>query len=175
MSTAGFVQFIVKGIFGCVAAVACGLLYGIYLSTYHDRKFWFSTRQVGAGVFSSLLLMCFQYEFFTFFLSLKELERELTFQEGSGLYYYYYKHMLTAPSFERGRSPQFALKFCKTVALISVIFFQVYSIWSSITRRYRVRPSTLCSVCPSTPSSLPASYTESQTARWDFGFRLRSL
>lgn len=72
----GFVQFIVKGIFGCVAAVACGMLYGIYLSTYHDRKFWFSTRQ--------------------------ELERELTFQEGSGLYYYYYKYMLTAPSFEQG-------------------------------------------------------------------------
>lgn len=53
VSTAGFVQFIVKGIFGCVAAVACGLLYGIYLSTYHDRKFWFSTRQVGAGVLCS--------------------------------------------------------------------------------------------------------------------------
>lgn len=50
LSTAGFVQFIVKGIFGCVAAVACGMLYGIYLSTYHDRKFWFSTRQVGASV-----------------------------------------------------------------------------------------------------------------------------
>lgn len=32
----------------------------------------------------------------------QELEREITFQEGSGLYYYYYKHMLTAPSFERG-------------------------------------------------------------------------
>lgn len=38
----------------------------------------------------------------TVFFSLKELERELTFQEGSGLYYYYYKHMLTAPSFEQG-------------------------------------------------------------------------
>uniref|UniRef100_A0A7N6FCS2 Dpy-19 like 4 n=1 Tax=Anabas testudineus TaxID=64144 RepID=A0A7N6FCS2_ANATE len=62
--------------FGCLAAVACGMLYAVYLSTYHDRKFWFSTRQ--------------------------ELEREITFQAGSGLYYYYYKHMLAAPSFERG-------------------------------------------------------------------------
>uniref|UniRef100_A0A8D3DT22 Dpy-19 like 4 n=1 Tax=Scophthalmus maximus TaxID=52904 RepID=A0A8D3DT22_SCOMX len=44
--------------------------------TYHDRTFWFSTRQ--------------------------ELEREITFQAGSGLYYYYFKHMLAAPSFERG-------------------------------------------------------------------------
>lgn len=35
---------------------------------------------------------------------LQELEREITFQEGSGLYYYYYKHMLTAPSFKRGMS-----------------------------------------------------------------------
>lgn len=32
----------------------------------------------------------------------QELERELTFQDGSGLYYYYYKHMLAAQSFERG-------------------------------------------------------------------------
>uniref|UniRef100_H3CF34 Dpy-19 like 4 n=2 Tax=Tetraodon nigroviridis TaxID=99883 RepID=H3CF34_TETNG len=56
---------------GCVAAVACGMLYAVYLSAYHGRKFWFSTKQ--------------------------ELEREITFQDGSGLYYYYYKHMLTAP------------------------------------------------------------------------------
>uniref|UniRef100_A0A3Q3RUX4 Dpy-19 like 4 n=1 Tax=Mastacembelus armatus TaxID=205130 RepID=A0A3Q3RUX4_9TELE len=65
-----------KVFFGCLAAVACGMLYAGYLSTYHDRKFWFSTRQ--------------------------ELEREITFQAGSGLYYYYYKRMLAAPSFERG-------------------------------------------------------------------------
>uniref|UniRef100_A0A671YUD1 Dpy-19 like 4 n=1 Tax=Sparus aurata TaxID=8175 RepID=A0A671YUD1_SPAAU len=74
--SAGFLQCLVRVFFGCLAAVACGMLYAVYLSTYHDRKFWFSTRQ--------------------------ELEREITFQEGSGLYYYYYKHMLTAPSFERG-------------------------------------------------------------------------
>ncbi|XP_020508074.2 probable C-mannosyltransferase DPY19L4 isoform X2 [Labrus bergylta] len=71
-----FLQRLVRVFFGCLAAVACGILYAFFLSTYHDRKFWFSTRQ--------------------------ELEREITFQEGSGLYYYYYKHMLAAPSFERG-------------------------------------------------------------------------
>ncbi|XP_051811018.1 probable C-mannosyltransferase DPY19L4 isoform X1 [Acanthochromis polyacanthus] len=75
-STSAFLQRLVRVFFGCVAAVACGMLYAVYLSTYHDRKFWFSTKQ--------------------------ELEREITFQEGSGLYYYYYKHMLAAPSFERG-------------------------------------------------------------------------
>ncbi|GLD59385.1 probable C-mannosyltransferase DPY19L4 [Lates japonicus] len=75
-STSGFLQRLVRVFFGCLAAVACGMLYAVYLSTYHDRKFWFSTRQ--------------------------ELEREITFQAGSGLYYYYYKHMLAAPSFERG-------------------------------------------------------------------------
>lgn len=32
----------------------------------------------------------------------QDLEREITFQGGSGLYYYYYKHMLDAPSFKRG-------------------------------------------------------------------------
>ncbi|CAB1345699.1 unnamed protein product [Coregonus sp. 'balchen'] len=36
------------------------------------------------------------------FILYQELEREITFQGGSGLYYYYYKHMLTAPSFESG-------------------------------------------------------------------------
>uniref|UniRef100_A0A672H441 Dpy-19 like 4 n=1 Tax=Salarias fasciatus TaxID=181472 RepID=A0A672H441_SALFA len=75
-SSAGFLQRLVRVFFGCLAAVACGMLYAVYLSTYHDRKFWFSTRQ--------------------------ELEREITFQGGSGFYYYYYTHMLTAPSFERG-------------------------------------------------------------------------
>lgn len=71
-----FVQRLVRGVFGCVAAVACGMLYAAYLSAYHDRKFWFSARQ--------------------------ELEREITFQAGSGMYYYYYKKMLAAPSFQRG-------------------------------------------------------------------------
>ncbi|KAG7218703.1 hypothetical protein INR49_019766, partial [Caranx melampygus] len=75
-STAGFLQRLLRVFFGCLAAVACGMLYAVYLSTYHDRKFWFSTRQ--------------------------ELEREITFQAGSGLYYYYYKHMVAAPSFDRG-------------------------------------------------------------------------
>ncbi|KAM9838275.1 putative C-mannosyltransferase DPY19L4 [Aulostomus maculatus] len=75
-SQTSFLQRLVRVFFGCVAAVACGMLYAAYLSTYHDRRFWFSSRQ--------------------------ELEREMTFQGGSGLYYYYYKHMLTAPSFKTG-------------------------------------------------------------------------
>uniref|UniRef100_W5KDI5 Dpy-19 like 4 n=1 Tax=Astyanax mexicanus TaxID=7994 RepID=W5KDI5_ASTMX len=69
-------QRIVKVFIGCLAAVTCGMMYAVYLSTYHERKFWFSSRQ--------------------------EMEREITFQGGSGLYYYYYKHMLFASSFERG-------------------------------------------------------------------------
>ncbi|XP_061903306.1 probable C-mannosyltransferase DPY19L4 isoform X1 [Entelurus aequoreus] len=69
-------QRVLRNIFGCLAAVACGMLYAIYLSAFHERKFWFSTRQ--------------------------ELEREITFQGGSGVYYYYYKHMLAATSFEKG-------------------------------------------------------------------------
>uniref|UniRef100_A0A8C4T2X7 Dpy-19 like 4 n=1 Tax=Erpetoichthys calabaricus TaxID=27687 RepID=A0A8C4T2X7_ERPCA len=67
---------LIKMLFGCLAAVTSGMMYAVYLSTYHERKFWFSSRQ--------------------------ELEREITFQSGSGVYYYYYKHMLKAPSFERG-------------------------------------------------------------------------
>uniref|UniRef100_A0A8C9RL94 Dpy-19 like 4 n=1 Tax=Scleropages formosus TaxID=113540 RepID=A0A8C9RL94_SCLFO len=69
-------QHLVKLFFGCLAAVTCGMMYAVYLSTYHERKFWFSSRQ--------------------------ELEREITFQGGNGLYYYYYKYMLAASSFEKG-------------------------------------------------------------------------
>ncbi|XP_053541729.1 probable C-mannosyltransferase DPY19L4 isoform X3 [Ictalurus punctatus] len=69
-------QRLAKLFIGCLAAVTCGMMYAVYLSTYHERKFWFSSRQ--------------------------ELEREITFQGGSGLYYYYYKHMLFASSFEKG-------------------------------------------------------------------------
>ncbi|XP_053516988.1 probable C-mannosyltransferase DPY19L4 isoform X1 [Artibeus jamaicensis] len=61
---------------GCLAAVTSGMMYALYLSAYHERKFWFSNRQ--------------------------ELEREITFQGDSGIYYSYYKDMLKAPSFERG-------------------------------------------------------------------------
>lgn len=46
-SPAGFLHRLVRVFFGCLAAVSCGMLYAAYLSTYHDRKFWFSTRQVG--------------------------------------------------------------------------------------------------------------------------------
>lgn len=45
-SPAFLLQQVVKLFFGCVAAVACGMLYAVYLSTYHERKFWFSTKQV---------------------------------------------------------------------------------------------------------------------------------
>ncbi|XP_068431378.1 probable C-mannosyltransferase DPY19L4 isoform X2 [Clinocottus analis] len=75
-SASCLLQRLARLFFGCLAAVACGVLYATYMSLYHGRKFWFSIRQ--------------------------DLEREITFQDGSGLYYYYYKHMLTAPSFERG-------------------------------------------------------------------------
>lgn len=53
-SSAGFLQRVVKVFFGCVAAVACGMLYAVYLSTYHDRKFWFSARQVGDKCYDSV-------------------------------------------------------------------------------------------------------------------------
>ncbi|XP_061521649.1 probable C-mannosyltransferase DPY19L4 [Phycodurus eques] len=69
------IQRVLRLLFGCLAAAVCGTLYAAYLSAFHERKFWFSTRQ--------------------------EVERELTFQGGSGIYYYYYKHMLAATSYNR--------------------------------------------------------------------------
>ncbi|XP_064363800.1 probable C-mannosyltransferase DPY19L4 isoform X4 [Dromaius novaehollandiae] len=70
------IQRFAKLFFGCLAAVTSGMMYAVYLSTYHERKFWFSTRQ--------------------------ELEREITFQGDSAIYYSFYKELLKAPSFERG-------------------------------------------------------------------------
>ncbi|XP_068020445.1 probable C-mannosyltransferase DPY19L4 isoform X3 [Melanerpes formicivorus] len=70
------VQRFAKLFFGCLAAVTSGMMYSVYLSTYHERKFWFSSRQ--------------------------ELEREITFQGDSAIYYSFYKELLKAPSFERG-------------------------------------------------------------------------
>ncbi|KAG8441760.1 hypothetical protein GDO86_010802 [Hymenochirus boettgeri] len=52
------------------------MIYAVYLSTYHERKFWFSSR--------------------------RDLEREITFQGAGAVYYSFYKDMLRAPSFERG-------------------------------------------------------------------------
>ncbi|XP_063113648.1 probable C-mannosyltransferase DPY19L4 isoform X2 [Cavia porcellus] len=69
-------QRFAKIFIGCLAAVTSGMMYALYLSAYHERKFWFSNRQ--------------------------ELEREITFQGDSAVYYSYYKDMLKAPSFERG-------------------------------------------------------------------------
>lgn len=65
-----------KVFFGSWAAIASGMLYAVYLSTFHERKFWFSSKQ--------------------------ELEREISFQADSGLYYYYYKKMLQATSIQEG-------------------------------------------------------------------------
>ncbi|XP_063028388.1 probable C-mannosyltransferase DPY19L4 isoform X2 [Melospiza melodia melodia] len=70
------IQRFAKLFFGCLAAVTSGMMYAVYLSTYHERKFWFSSRQ--------------------------ELEREITFQGDSAIYYSFYKELLKAPSFERG-------------------------------------------------------------------------
>ncbi|XP_072590407.1 probable C-mannosyltransferase DPY19L4 isoform X4 [Vulpes vulpes] len=47
-------QRFAKIFIGCLAAVTSGMMYALYLSAYHERKFWFSNRQ--------------------------ELEREITFQ-----------------------------------------------------------------------------------------------
>ncbi|XP_072855233.2 putative C-mannosyltransferase DPY19L4 [Pogona vitticeps] len=70
------IPWFAKLFFGCLAAVVSGMMYAVYLSTYHERKFWFSGRP--------------------------ELEREITFQGDSAIYYSFYKELLKAPSFKRG-------------------------------------------------------------------------
>ncbi|KAM8967887.1 putative C-mannosyltransferase DPY19L4 [Pelodytes ibericus] len=70
------VQRFVELFFGLLAAISSGIGYAIYLSSYHERKFWFSGR--------------------------RDVEREITFQGDGAVYYAFYKDMLRAPSFERG-------------------------------------------------------------------------
>ncbi|XP_026546562.1 probable C-mannosyltransferase DPY19L4 isoform X2 [Notechis scutatus] len=65
-----------KLFFGCITAIISGMMYAIYLSTYHERKFWFSGRP--------------------------ELEREITFQGDSAIYYSFYKELLKASSLKKG-------------------------------------------------------------------------
>ncbi|KAM4704940.1 putative C-mannosyltransferase DPY19L4 [Rhinophrynus dorsalis] len=72
----GMLQRFIKLFIGCLAAVSSGMMYAVYLSTYHERKFWFSSR--------------------------RDVEREITFQGDGAVYYSFYKDMLRAPSFERG-------------------------------------------------------------------------
>lgn len=47
-------------------------------------------------------------------LLLQDLEREASFQGGSGLYYHYYKRLLAAPSFSSGTDawPEAAVTRC---------------------------------------------------------------
>ncbi|CAI9624046.1 unnamed protein product, partial [Staurois parvus] len=74
--SAKYVQWFAKLFVGCLLMVTSGMMYAIYLSTYHERKFWFSSR--------------------------RDLEREITFQGDGAVYYSFFKDMLRAPSFERG-------------------------------------------------------------------------
>ncbi|KAG8538436.1 hypothetical protein GDO81_022663, partial [Engystomops pustulosus] len=70
------VQRFAKLFVGCLVTVTSGMMYAVYLSTYHERKFWFSSR--------------------------RDLEREITFSGDGAVYYSFYKDLLRAPSFERG-------------------------------------------------------------------------
>ncbi|XP_053324230.1 probable C-mannosyltransferase DPY19L4 [Spea bombifrons] len=97
-------QRFAKLFFGCLAAVSSGMMYAVYLSTYHERKFWFSSR--------------------------RDLEREITFQGDGAVYYSFYKDMLRAPSFERG---VFDLAYNnKTVSLKTINAVQQMSLYPEL-------------------------------------------
>lgn len=53
--SATFGQGVLPGIFGCLSAVICASVYAAYLTVYHDRKFWFSARQVEVNVYYFIL------------------------------------------------------------------------------------------------------------------------
>nr|XP_027308282.1 probable C-mannosyltransferase DPY19L4 isoform X3 [Anas platyrhynchos] len=139
------IQRFAKLFFGCLAAVTSGMMYAVYLSTYHERKFWFSSRQ--------------------------ELEREITFQGDSAIYYSFYKELLKAPSFERGvyelthNNKTISLKTINAVQqmtlypeLIASVLYQASGSEFQLCRRRRVipreDPAAVLS-CASQPSLIP--------------------
>ncbi|KAM4028866.1 putative C-mannosyltransferase DPY19L4 isoform 2-T2 [Anomaloglossus baeobatrachus] len=69
-------QWYLKILVGCLLMLIIGIMYVVYLSIFHERKFWFSSR--------------------------KDIDREITFQGDGAIYYSFYKDMLRAPTFERG-------------------------------------------------------------------------
>jgi len=74
----------------------------------------------------------------------QDVEREITFQGGSGLYYFYYKHMLTAPSFEKGTrntTSNRTLAWIKSwwTLLITICFVLSRLLWADARQRDGVR------------------------------------
>ncbi|MEQ2193203.1 hypothetical protein XENOCAPTIV_026188 [Xenoophorus captivus] len=74
-SSVSFLQYLLRMFFGFLAAVACGMLYAGHLSGYHDRKFWFSTRQVGDSIF-----LCFPSKGMSWFYELMVDNRTISGQ-----------------------------------------------------------------------------------------------
>ncbi|KAH0617556.1 hypothetical protein JD844_015937 [Phrynosoma platyrhinos] len=69
-----------KLLFGCLAAVISGMMYAIYLSTYHERKFWFSGRPYKLFLFSPSFIGIYQLTHDNSTLSMKSMNavRQMT-------------------------------------------------------------------------------------------------
>ncbi|KAF4022466.1 hypothetical protein G4228_014359 [Cervus hanglu yarkandensis] len=65
-------QRFAKIFIGCLAAVTSGMMYALYLSAYHERKFWFSNRQrfcyllMSASTYT--FMMVWEYSHYLLFL-----------------------------------------------------------------------------------------------------------
>ena len=99
----------------------------------------------------------------SFYLSIQEVEREISFRTESGLYYSYYKQVVQAPSLSQGLSSQrvqfhyvFQTKhFCKgkktnnnsiyykegTAETLNFPFFFFFKIWSSLYTQHSLLPN----------------------------------
>ncbi|KAB5525937.1 hypothetical protein PHYPO_G00145940 [Pangasianodon hypophthalmus] len=101
-------------IIGSIVGVSLGLLCCIYVATLHENDLWFS--------------------------NIKEVEREISFRTECGLYYSYYKQMLSASSIQEGLSE--LINDNKTESMRTINILQRMNIYQEVLLSilYRILP-----------------------------------
>ena len=76
---------------GLLVMIFLSYHYSSYLYMLHEKDYWFSQ-----------IMVCIQQVIHVLLPQLQEVEREISFRTEQGLYYSYYKQLLSAPSLSSG-------------------------------------------------------------------------
>ena len=76
---------------GLLVMIFLSYRYSSYLYMLHENEYWFSQ-----------IMVCIQQVIHVLLPQLQEVEREISFRSEQGLYYSYYKQLLSAPSLSSG-------------------------------------------------------------------------